>query len=273
MVDIKKIGICIFIHYSVSNSLPYYVQIYINELSLYFDKVKVLTNNSEIHGENYSLNNNISFEYLENQGYDFGMFYRFIINKDLNKFSEIAVVNDSNILINKLDAVFNWAKENGSDFWGVIDSNEKPWFSTHDNNYHIQSHFLVFNQKAIKKLHSFLNLIDVKNIMDEKNTKQLRRLVIDKWEIGLSQYLISQGLKPDSFIRGDAIMKKFKPKKMNLTHSLYHELIKEGYPFMKRKVASNKKKLFRTNNTAWKKIIMQYGNNDWDLTKIIEENS
>ena len=147
-MDDKKIRICIFIHYSTTASLPYYVQIYIEELSRHFDKVKVLSNNSKIKNEDHSLNSKIEFEYYENQGYDFGMFYRFIIKENLDNFSQIAIVNDSNILLKPLDNIFNWAKNNKSDFWGLIDSNEKPWFSTHKDNYHIQSHYIVLNKKS-----------------------------------------------------------------------------------------------------------------------------
>jgi len=127
-MDDKKIRICIFIHYSTAASLPYYVQIYIEELSRHFDKVKVLSNNSKIKNEDHSLNSKIEFEYYENQGYDFGMFYRYISNQNIDNYSELAVVNDSNVLLNKLDKIFESGRKSNSDFWGIIDSTEKPWF-------------------------------------------------------------------------------------------------------------------------------------------------
>ena len=129
-----KIKICTFLHYSTSLELPYYVRIYIEELSDYFDKVLVLSNNSNLHKYNLSLPENIDFVHFENKGYDFGLFYRFIITQNINDFSQIAIVNDSNILINKLEAVFQNEEHDKADFWGLIDSNEKPWFSTHQKN-------------------------------------------------------------------------------------------------------------------------------------------
>jgi|GEM_PF-6573408 len=40
----------------------------------------------------------------------------------------------------------NWGNSSDADFWGILDSFEKPWFSEHENNRHIQSHFIVFNR-------------------------------------------------------------------------------------------------------------------------------
>lgn len=266
---ISKIRICIFIHYSVSESLPYYVKVYIEELSRHFDKVKVLTNNSKIQESNVLFNKNVDFKYNKNQGYDFGMFYRYIISKNLDDYSEIALINDSNILLNRLDTVFNWGRKNDSDFWGMIDSHEKPWFSSHKNNYHLQGHFLVFKNNAINKLIPFLELLDVEEILEEQNTKKLRRLVIDKWEIGLSRYFIEQDLKSDSFIKHEDIRVKYRPKKQNLTHSLFHELASEGYPLLKRKVIFGKRKLFKPSDNNWKKTIQDFGNSEWDMVKMV----
>jgi hypothetical protein len=235
-MDTKKLKVCIFVHYSTSEKLPYYVKIYINELSLYFDKVKVLTNNSKITSENSLVNSNVSFEYFENRGYDFGMIYRYISKQNSDEFAELAFVNDSNILLNKLNKVIDTGRKSNSDFWGIIDSNEKPWFSTHTDNYHIQSHFLVLKEKAIKQLSHFFKQLNVNEIMNEPDPKQLRRMVIDRWEIGLSQYLLNQGLTSFSFIKSKDAGRKFKTKKKNLTHSHYLELIRLGYPLLKKKV-------------------------------------
>ena len=265
-----KITQCIFIHYSLTPKIPYNVRIYIEELSGYFDKITVLTNNKEIQNEKSLFNEKVDFYSMINQGYDFGMFYRYISKENLDKYSQIALINDSNVLINKLDHVFQWANKENPDFWGIIDSYEKPWFSSHEENYHLQSHFIVFNQQAIEKLPFFLNQMNIEEIMNEKDLKKVRRLVIDKWEIGLSQYFLKNGLKVDCFIKSNELIEKYKPSKFNLTHSLYHELAKEGYPFIKKKVILEKKKLFRRKNNDWQKTIAQFGNQDWNLTKIIE---
>lgn len=267
----KVIKTCVFVHYSTGHSLPYYVQIYINELSLYFDKVKVITNNHEISVENSSVNANISFEYFENRGYDFGMIYRYLKNSNISELSELALINDSNILINRLDKVFYEGRKSAADFWGIIDSNEKPWFSTHAENYHIQSHFIVLNKRAIKLLPSFFDQMNVTEIMDETDPKQLRRMVIDRWEIGLSQYLLSWELTSFSFIQAQKLKLKFKTKKHNLLFTHYLELAGEGYPLIKRKVISKsrKKHLFKK-HISIENQLSEFIDSEWNVKKLFE---
>ncbi len=266
----KKVSVCVFIHHSKSNVLPYYVELYINQLSKHFDKVIVLTNNPEIDTRKYTEKPEVEFNYLENKGYDFGMFYRFISNQDLNKFSRLGIVNDSNILFNQLNDIFQWGNYKTHDFWGVIDSYEKPWFSSHDNNYHIQSHFLVLNENAISKLPEFFDELDTDTIMNESDLKKLRRLVIDQWEIGLTQFLINEGLIPGSFINSYKMHRKYQPKKPNLTHSIFHELATEGYPLIKKKVVLENKSVFKLKRNKWEKTINEFGNHNWDLHKIVD---
>lgn len=156
------------------------------------------------------------------------------------------------------------------DFWGLIDSHEKPWFSSHENNYHIQSHFLILNVNAIKKLPSFFDLLNVVEILNETDMKKLRRLVIDRWEIGLTQFFIKEGLIPGSFINSHKLHLKYQPKKQNLTHSIYYELASEGYPLLKKKVALEKKSIFRNKIEKWKRTIHEFGYHQWDTNKMVD---
>lgn len=267
-----KIKICTFLHYSTSVELPYYVRIYIEELSNYFDKVIVLSNNANLQKQDLNISENIQFKYFENLGYDFGLFYRFITTQNLDDFSQIAIVNDSNILINNLDNIFNWSENNNSDFWGLIDSLEKPWFSTHTQNYHIQSHFIVLNEKAIKCLTDFFASVNISEIFNEKDLKKLRRQIINEWEIGLSQYLIKQELKPSTFIKSKNVCLKYKSKKKNIAHSLFHKLIaKENYPLLKKKIVTKKRKWYLYKEISWKETILKHGNLEWNLEKIIND--
>lgn len=259
-----------FIHFSTTDTLPYYVEIYINELTKHFDKVKVLTNNSKISKHKYFIDNNIDFIHLKNQGYDFGMFYRYIINENLENISQIALINDSNILLKKLHYTFDWADTNEFDFWGIIDSNEKPWFSNHTDNYHLQSHFLVFNSKAINFLPAFFNTLNINEILNESDVKKLRRLVIEKWEIGLTQYFIRCGLKIGTYISSNEMHSKYQPKKQNVTHSIYHKLVSEGYPFIKKKVLLGKNIFSGIKKEKWKMTIENFGHNEWDFKKILD---
>lgn len=249
--------ICLFIHFSITDEIPYYVRIYINELSKQFDEVRFLCNNKSIEEHTDSLNENVTFHHDNNKGYDFGRIYQHLNQLDLDQYSQIACVNDSNALIGKLDSLMHWGNSSLIDFWGVIDSYEKPWFSQHENNYHIQSHFIVFNRKALNKLPEFFDSIDFTSFFEEEDTVKLRRKVINDWEIGLTQFFSKEGLKCSSYFDSrNYYLKRRKRKHINVVHKNYHALIKDGYPLIKRKVILKERwyKRFGARN-HWRKTI------------------
>lgn len=171
-MKVTQKSLCVFIHYSKYPYIPLSVKIYVDEISKHFDQVILVTNQRS--GEiDVSYNNkNISTVLVKNEGYDLGMFYKVVQTLDLSAYNQIACINDSNILFNQLLPVFDWSRKLQKDFWGLIDSNQRPVFSTNQNNYHIQSHFIVFNQKAILKLPAFFETLNIQAIFDEKNTKK-----------------------------------------------------------------------------------------------------
>jgi len=269
----KGKSICIFTHFSELPHIPQYVLVYVNELSKYFDEVIIAANqrnfkNSQHHG----FNRNVTIQFFENEGYDLGMFYKVFQLINPAEYHKIACVNDSNILFNKLQPIFEWSQKSESDFWGLIDSNEKPWFSTYPENYHIQSHFIVFNESAIKYLPAFFENIDIQHILNEKDIKKLRRLVIDRWEIGLSQFLLNKGLKSNSLVNSVSFLAKHKSKGKNITHSHYKELIKEGYPLIKKKIILNKswRSVFGIAE-HWEKLLANYACREWNILFLIDE--
>lgn len=269
---ITKKSLCIFTHFSDLPYIPKYVLVYVNELSNYFDEVIVASNQRNITNNPNSFSDNVTIQFFENEGYDLGLFYKVFQTIQHEKYKQIACVNDSNILFNKLESIFEWGKKSQSDFWGLIDSNEKPWFSTHLKNYHIQSHFIVFNESALKYLPAFLENIDIQHILNEKDIKKLRRLVIDQWEIGLSQFLLSKGLKSNSFINSISFLAEHKSKGKNITHSLYKELIKDGYPLIKKKIILSKswRSVFGMVE-HWEKLLADYACREWNISLMIDE--
>jgi len=268
----QKKSICIFTHFSELHHIPHYVQVYVNELSKYFDEVIVAANQRSFKNKQYGFNGNVTIQFFENQGYDLGLFYKVFQTIQLEKYKQIACVNDSNILFNKLQPIFDWGSKSQSDFWGLIDSNEKPWFSTHQENYHIQSHFIVFNESAVKYLPHFFENIDIQHVLIEKDIKKLRRLVINRWEIGLSQFLLSKSLNCKSFINSHSFQTKYRSKEKNITHSLYKELILEGYPLIKKKIILSKswKSVFGIAEN-WEKLLANYAFDDWNISLMIDE--
>lgn len=264
-------SICLFVHYSTKESLPYYVVIYVNELARFFDELRLITNKRKI--DNLScLNDNISIQFEKNEGYDFGKIYKGLKAIEPTNYKTIAFINDSNVIINKLDAVFEWGKNNQSDFWGIIDSNEKPWFSTNKDNYHIQSHFMVLNENAISLLTEYYNSIDVDAIFNITDLKELRREVIDKWEIGFTQFLINNGVKTSAYIDSCKFRKEHKSKKKNIAHEHYGELLEEGYPLIKKKILFNRTwRRFLGQQESWEKAIHTYLNTEWDREKLLKD--
>jgi hypothetical protein len=197
---------------------------YIEELKNHFDEVIVLTNVKP-------KNDKFNYLILPNKGYDFGFFYNAINNTDLSKYNLLALVNNSNVLLpnNNLKHFFSWCNENDSNFCGITDSFEI--------SYHIQSHFLIFKNEAINMLIEFLEGLDFEYIFSIKDKNKLRKFIIQNIEIDLSTFMISKGLKPSSWFNASDMTSKYnKPIKTNLHSILWEELIKEGYPLMKKKI-------------------------------------
>ena len=264
-------SLCIFIHFSEEQHIPFYVQVFVNELAKFFDEVVLLCNDRTLNSIP-ALSDNVEIVFQENKGYDFGRFYNYVKTIEKDNYYRIACVNDSNILVNKLDRVLNWEKIAGFDFWGLVDSYEKPWFSTWSDNHHIQSHFLVFHKKAIGLLNEYFESVDVDALLNEKNQKTLRRNVINKWEIGLSRFMISKGLQTGQYCDSQEFTKRFNVRlDSNLPHVLPEELLANGYPLLKKKVIFERKKFFRKSPADWKKLIRNYGNPIWNLDILIEE--
>jgi lipopolysaccharide biosynthesis protein len=263
--------ICFFLHYSPTGNVPLYVEQYLKELKAFFDEVWLVSDENNIQlPEDLK---KIKLFQVKNEGYDFGKFYNCIQTINLDDFNQIACVNDSNVLVSPLAPVFSWAETQDAGFWGLIDSNEKPWFSTHINNHHIQSHFVVFNRPAIALLPVFFKTIDVYNIMNERDPKKLRRKVINDWEIGLSQFMMNNGMKGETFIHINDLEKKYARKIQNATFNMYGELIAEGYPVLKKKVILKETnwKRYLTGRRQLHKIIKHHTRPDRDLEKAIAE--
>jgi hypothetical protein len=269
---VQKKSLCIFPHFSNLQYFPRYVLLYVNDLADYFDQVIVAANQRDLTYDETIFKSNVAVMFFKNEGYDLGLFHKVFQTIQPAHFHQIACVNDSNILFNTLQPVFNWSKKAEADFWGLIDSNEKPWFSTHQNNYHIQSHFIVFNENAIAHLSSYFESLDIKNVISEKDPKNLRRKVINQWEIGVSQFLFGKGLKSASYVNSQAFSKKYRRKDNNITHSLYKELIREGYPLIKKKIVlvKNWKTVIGIKN-SWEKLLTEFGCPNWDISLLIDE--
>lgn len=269
----RKKNLCIFLHYFSGDYFPVYVQYYLNELEHYFDEVIMITNDRKINTKPHLINKNIRIHFEKNEGYDFGLFYKGFQSINPADYYQIACINDSNVIFGKLDFLFDWAKTKEADVWGLVDSHEKPWFSEHTNNYHIQSHFVVFNSKAIELLPGFFQSINYDKLILEKDLKKLRRKVINDWEIGLTQYLLSHNLRCCTFIDSKHMaIKKGALKPVNIFHKHYADLIESGIPVIKKRLIMDRGWKSRLKfKSRWSKLIRKYGEKNWEIELLIDD--
>ena len=270
---VKKKKLCIFIHYFPGDYYPDNVQYYLNELTLYFDEVRMVTNRREINKTPELMNHDIFIQFVENEGYDLGMFYKAFQEIDSSEYDQIACINDSNLIFNKLTTIFKWGKSANLDFWGLIDSFERPSFPTHQEDYHIQSHFIVFNEKAVELLPAFFQSINIDRIFMETDPIKLRDIVINHWEIGVSRFMIKNGLKIGSYFDSKIYSNLYISGKLrNISLRLYPQLIEAGYPLIKKKVILDRKvRNYVRFRLSWKKMIRQYGKKEWNIEDLVQE--
>ncbi len=230
-------SVCVFVHYGYTSQLPYPEEAYVRELAKYFSEIILVTNRRQF--DLGDLPATVSLKLVENEGYDFGMFYKVAQEMDWENLDRLALANDSNLLIRSLSALFKMGEKLKVPFWGAIDSHEKPWFSTHADNYHLQSHFLVWEKAALPLLKAFLDRMPIGDFFMEKNLKNLRRKVINDWEIGISQFYIENRIKVGAAFSSDPISStgyRSKQSKSNNTMKTPEALLQAGYPFLKKKV-------------------------------------
>jgi len=222
--------LAIFIHYRSEGEIPINVKYYLNELKLYFDDTILVTNNREISNLNEFYNNNILV--FNNEGYDFGSLYKALNAIDYSIYSHIGVFNDSNIILNPLNKILDWGFNSNNNFWGITDC-----YLTNIPNiytYHIQSHFMVFDNIAIKHLYNYLNDNKIYNLFNtDISVRELRLKIIDTYEIGLTQYLLFNNIKIESYFKSD------NKNPINMHIDEWDKLIEQEYPFIKKKIVNN----------------------------------
>ncbi|MFW5774500.1 MAG: rhamnan synthesis F family protein [Tangfeifania sp.] len=266
-------NICIFSHYFDEDYIPVYVLVYLKELKNYFDEILLITNLRKIKNAKAIEPLNISLMLVENEGYDFGMFYKGFQKINYKNYDQIACINDSNVVFGNLKFLFDWGENQQVDFWGLVDSYQKPTYSTHQNNYHLQSHFIVFNKNAVELLPEFFSHINFEELFTEKNISRLKKKIIINWEIGLTQFLIHKNLTCKAYLNSKEYSLKYKNgKPVNVPTKLYAETIARGVPILKKRVITSTD--LRHNLTwkgNWKRLIRRYGDRNFEVDSIIGE--
>lgn len=157
---------------------------------------------------------------MKNEGYDFGMYYSYLIKELKFDFDEIILANDSCVLINSLEPFFNWFRNSNSDIYGLLDSYEKE--------YHLQSYFLGFKKSGWQVFSDYLKKHKI-----IKNKKK----VISTYEIGITKHFRKKGLKLDSLYKtANYATSEFTG---NPAMTLIKSLIPDQFPLIKLKILKN----------------------------------
>lgn len=225
--------ICLFSSYSTDNNILNYIKYYLEILKSYFDEIIFITNIRDIIIEdiNFLKSIGVNLKMVKNEGFDFGMWHKSMMELDLNNYNQIGLINDSCILFNDkgLYEILKWVSSNDLDYCGMTDSNEI--------NYHIHSYFLIINKSVMPKVcEYFKNIGILRNIHD----------VIEKYEIGLSQYLLNSGHKIGSYFS------YIDYDSSNISIVDIPKLIENGCPIIKKKPLINS---FRGNEISFLKSI------------------
>ncbi|WP_246210670.1 rhamnan synthesis F family protein [Nocardioides piscis] len=179
--------------------------------------------------------------------YDFGSFS--LLARDLvgwqrlEKYDEIVLANDSCYLLRTLDDVFDQMSGRACDWWSLQATSMQhdesyvrddspiplaeakqrfvgPRYWTDDRFLHLSSYFLVFRRPVLDDP-GFRWRLDTVTPQAEK------RLVIHKYEVGISRYLVDAGFEFDTFLPD---LWAFHP----LYGRHFFELVERGFPLVKR---------------------------------------
>lgn len=209
-------SVCFFASYFKGTEIPYYITVYLTELKKHFDEVVLLASNNTLSDNSTAFlsKNNISVQLENNEGYDFGLWYKAFQKYNFDQVYKIALVNDSCILFKPLDQFMKWAQSDTSDMQSITYSEAV--------SKHLQSYFLIINKKAIPFVCDFFNKNKVLDSIHE---------VIYNYEIGLSKALLKNGYSICAFIDNNGYKGEFSP----YYHCInYH--VSKWIPVIKKKI-------------------------------------
>jgi CDP-glycerol glycerophosphotransferase (TagB/SpsB family) len=242
--------ICLFAGYDPDGIIDDYVVALARELSRYAD-VYYLADCFMPQDELDKLAGYTRGRWASRHGaYDFGSYS--ILARDyvgwdvIESYDELLLVNDSGYLLSGLDHVFARMDATACDWWGLqatkglartrhVQANQfsdpiplsevkskllERFEADYLYDFHVGSNFLAYRKPVIQD-RRFRRLFNAVTVQSSK----LR--IIQKYEIGFTHYLVGNGFAFDTFIRN---LYPFHP-----LYTRYHfDLIREGYPFLKR---------------------------------------
>lgn len=218
--------LCLFSSYYEGNIIPNYVKFWLESLIKFNDEVILITNDRKISDNDISFLNQIGVKLLkvENEGFDFGMWYK-ALETISDDYDQISLINDSTLLFNDLEKVYNDA--NKYEYYGMSQSDEI--------NFHIQSYFLIVRGKAIKLMKDYFKengivkeatiyeIPKLKYDIYGPNNWDIRQKIIYLYEIEMSQHMLSNNIKMGSFMGSPIVISDIRTS------------INNGLPIIKKK--------------------------------------
>jgi len=231
-------NICLFSSYSENNKIDNYVKFYLEILKKHFDEVVFITNKRNIDNSDTSFINEIgiSFKLVNNEGYDFGMWYKALEDINTDDYEQIAFVNDSMILFNDLEKVMSFVNNSHYDFCAITDSNQI--------SHHLQSYFTV--AKGRKCINTICDYYKSNGIIITDDVRN----IINIYEIGMSSFLKENGLKIGSMFKYNDY-----PRSINISLMNANDIIQNGCPMIKKKL------IFKTFRNHESSFLIQHGFN------------
>ena len=189
-------SVCFFAAYFTSPEIPYYLTIYLKELKKHFNEVLLLCSQQQLSvaSREFLKREQIGLFVETNEGFDFGLWYKAFQKYDLEAVDQIALVNDSCILFSPLDGFMSWSRSTPGDLLGMTCSEAVAP--------HIQSYFLIINKPAIRFVKDYFSVHGLILPLAD---------VIRVYEVGISTYLISKGLKIESYVDNNGYHGEFSP--------------------------------------------------------------
>lgn len=209
-------SICLYSSFFQGKRIPFYIRYYLEELCKHFDEILFVSTCKQLDEDSIGFleRNAIRSLSVENEGFDFGMWYKALKTIDANKYKRIGLVNDSCILFRKLDAEFKKFNECEDGYYGLVISDR---FSRH-----LQSYFVLAQGNAVNCLVDYFM---------EKGIVRDYRNVIQTYEIGLSTHMIRNNYPVQGLYN---TLHADYPE--NPSFSRIPELIEEGIPMIKKKI-------------------------------------
>lgn len=237
-----KNSLCCFATYRKCIHFDVNVIEYIKQLGAQFEHVVVMTNDDFAVPYPKSIGN-VTILLAPNYAYDFGHYWTFLEYIMSQNFipNIIGLVNDSCYVIKPFE--FDVQKVDHH-VWGICMS--------YETTPHLQSFFLVFNgNKAIRSLFEFVKKNSLRNFK-LRNKMDL----IQKYEIGLSRFLIEQGFKlhPLYTISRPDDKDTLGKAPLNPSYISWDRLIENGCPLLKKKRRSKRTHLIPVNQFPIKKL-------------------